>query len=253
MKNKVIYTAIFGDKDKLRNPVIIDKEFDYICFTDQSLSSKIWKIKKLKIEDNLTSVRMARKIKILSHKYLSNYDYSIWVDGNILIKKKLSDLLYRLLKNHDIATFNHNYDSRGKRNCIYKEAEYILENNKSFFRDNSEIIKKQILYYKENNYPEDYGLASSSVIFRRHQKNNIISFMQGWWQQLEMFSFRDQLSFNYVAWKNHLSINYINFDVQKNRYFETKKHRQTIKGSLHGFYLDLKRKIINFIKRFFKF
>ena len=44
--------------------------------------------------------------------------------------------------------------------------------------------------------------------------------MEDWWTEIKYGSKRDQLSFNYVAWKNDLKFNYIDGDSRKNEYFE---------------------------------
>jgi len=67
--------------------------------------------------------------------------------------------------------------------------------------DKPEIIKQQIDKYRKNNYPENNGLVSSKILFRRH--NSVIaSFNELWWNEIAIHSKRDQLSFNYVAWKS---------------------------------------------------
>ena len=39
----------------------------------------------------------ARKYKLLPHRFLSQYDVSIWMDGNFLIRDDLNELLDRYL------------------------------------------------------------------------------------------------------------------------------------------------------------
>ena len=66
--NIVVYTAIFNNYDKLKDPLIVDKDVDYVCFTDsQDVVSNIWKVIKIN-EFHRDSRRTARLIKILAHK-----------------------------------------------------------------------------------------------------------------------------------------------------------------------------------------
>jgi hypothetical protein len=44
--------------------------------------------------------------------------------------------------------------------------------------------------------------------------------MEDWWTEIKYGSRRDQLSFNYVAWKNNLKFNYIEGDSRDNKYFK---------------------------------
>jgi len=107
-----IYTAIYGDYDYLLDPLVVSNKADYICFTDsEDLTSDVWEIRR-KTFPELSSQMSNRKMKILPHKFLSEYDKSIYVDGNIKILDDLgkfgSDLLektnsirkYRVMKNN---------------------------------------------------------------------------------------------------------------------------------------------------------
>lgn len=82
---KVIYTCILGNYDELKEPKIIHKDFDYICFTDnETITSNVWKIINVTNDLNdLDIIRKQRAYKMLPHKFLKNYDFSIYIDGNI--------------------------------------------------------------------------------------------------------------------------------------------------------------------------
>ena len=84
---KVIYTAITGKYDNLQEPEYIPKGYDFICFTDHKInkSNSIWNIKHILPLYN-DNTRVARKYKILPHRFLPEYDLSIWIDGNFIIK-----------------------------------------------------------------------------------------------------------------------------------------------------------------------
>jgi hypothetical protein len=43
--------------------------------------------------------------------------------------------------------------------------------------------------------------------------------MEDWWTEIKYNSKRDQLSFNYCAWKNGLKFNYMDGDSRDNEYF----------------------------------
>ena len=44
--------------------------------------------------------------------------------------------------------------------------------------------------------------------------------MEKWWNEVKYNSKRDQLSFNYVAWKQNLKFNYIDGDLRNNEFFD---------------------------------
>jgi len=233
MKKAVVYTAIFGKYDNLVTPKVKPDGFDFICFTDQDLQSDVWKIKKVLpiYKDN---TRTARKYKILPHRYLPEYDISIWVDGNQNIVGNVSEMLDVYLINSNMAVYDH-MSCWDKRDCIYKEADAIFqlgrknmnrtpERGTKNFKDNPNIIKQQIEKYKSEGFPNDFGLIVSGVIFRKHNNPDIVKCMEDWWVELKYGSKRDQLSFNYCTWKNNTNFNWIRQDIRDDGYFLEVRH-----------------------------
>jgi len=233
----VVYTAISQGYDDLKEPSYISEGVDYICFSDNpSLKSKIWKIVPF-LDKELDNVRKCRQAKILPHKFLSGYKYSIWVDGNINITNDINDLIVKHFKksNHEFVTFRH-----PSRNCVFLEAEECIKQKK----DNKQTIKKQMNKYKSEDLPVNVGLVESNVILRNHNSHNLISVMEDWWKEIEHHSRRDQLSFNYVAWKN--SFNYETLEGSSrggNNYFSLGKHKIKLR--------DFNRHFINKLRHTF--
>lgn len=237
MKNKVaIYTAIFGDKDDIKEPLEKIEGCDFICFTDNpNLKSKTFDVRIVRSTFK-DPTRNARMYKILPHRYLSDYEYTIWIDGSVIVKKnKIIEIIASYLKEHDIATFMH-----PDRKCIYEEAEACI----ALKKDSSDIIKIQIENYKRTGYPEKNGLISSGIILRRNSSPEIVAINEQWWEQINKFSKRDQLSFNYVAWKNNLKYKVIPGNIYENYYFRIIKHK--IRESVSDVYeiISLKNKKI---------
>jgi len=224
MNNKVIYTAIFGKYDKLKKPKVIPEGFDFICFTDQDLENKTWQIRKVEKEFE-DPTRCARQIKVRPHKYLSEYEYSIWTDGNIAVNGDMNTLLDKYLQDYDMAAFDHVCNYPDSRDCIYQEAKAILENNKYNYKDKEEVIKQQIEKYKKIGYPEHRGLIASGVLIRKHNDSKLIKVMEDWWCEIKEHSRRDQLSFNYVVWKNNFDFNLIKENIYKFRFFLYTSHK----------------------------
>lgn len=225
-KKLVIYTAIFGNKDELCEPSLTLPGIDLICFTDNLyLKSETWKVI-YKNPTNKDPVRSAKVYKILPHRYLSNYKISIWVDGNFLIRGNVSKLIKKYLSTANIAVFDHNKNRWDPRNCIYKEAEALLKlAGKGKHKDDTQIILTQVKQYRKIGYPRSNGLISSAIILRKHHEPDVIQTMEDWWKEIEKYSRRDQLSFNYVAWKNKLKYNVIKVDSRKNKIFLWRPHR----------------------------
>ena len=214
----VIYTAIFGGKDVLLEPKCTPRNCDFVCFSDTDFESKVWQVNKVKAT-NTDPVRAAKIYKILPHKYFPQYEYSIWVDGNILVKRNPVRLIRKYLKTCNMAAYNHVKDD-DSRDCVYDEYEALLVlNKKGMYKDDPDIMKRQIACYKEQNYPAHNGLITAKVLVRRHNEKDVVDTMKDWWREIESGSRRDQLSFNYVAWKNKFKFKYINGNSRRNWYF----------------------------------
>ncbi len=198
---KVIYTCITGGYDEVPIHKYVAQDWDYILFTDNSdLISQgyiaHWIVKPLKF-NKLTNVKNARWHKINTHKLFPKYDYSLWLDANIIVNsKKFIDLFDKLITEKClIASPNH-----PKRKCIYQEAEVIKELN----IDIPKTVDAEMQVLKKHKYPKDNGLTETNILFRNH--NKIKPMLNLWWNMLEEYSKRDQLSFNYSLWVNNIDI-----------------------------------------------
>lgn len=218
----VCYTCITGKYDNLLQPYIIANNVDYICFTDNmQIQAGIWKLVPIPDElKYLNNVKKQRIIKICPHKYLNNYDISIWVDGNIQIK----DDLNKFISQYDL-TQNFLYTRiHPIRNCIYDEAEACLRLNKDY----NSIIEQQICKYKQDNYPKHIGMVETGIMLRLHNTNKCKMLCNEWACELLKYSHRDQLSFNYVCWKNKyicgIMKNEFRLIKNGNNFFEWRRH-----------------------------
>ena len=222
---KVVYTAIFGNYDKLEDPKVKPDGYDFICFTDCDFKSDVWEVRKVRnIYKDPT--RMARKYKLLPHRYLSEYDISVWADGNENVVGNVDDLVVKYLSDKNMAIYDH-MQCWDKRNCIYKEAQAIFDlgkNDPNNWKDNPEIIVSQMDRYSADDYPVSNGLIVSGVLLRKHNEKDVIKCMNQWWEELKYGSKRDQLSFNYSAWKTALMFNWIDGDIRDDGYFLEVRH-----------------------------
>ena len=228
---KVIYTAIFGDDHHLHTP-IISEGYDYVCFTDSDkYKSDTWDVKKvtpLYSHNGLNN----RRYKVLPHRFFKNYDFSIYVDGDLKITDDLGKLANNFIT-HPLSTLDHSLcgikstGTLNTRNCIYDEANFIkwLGDNhpQKHYKDNIQTIFKQIERYQFEGYPERNGLARTSIIMRNHNNPQVVKVMEDWWLELKYWSKRDQLSFPYVCWKNNFKYKYISEDIDNNKWVKLMK------------------------------
>ena len=71
----------------------------------------------------------------------------------------------------------------------------------SMKKDTSININPQIKKYKDENFPSNFGLVETNIIYRKHNEPYCIKLMYLWANELISRSHRDQLSFNYALWK----------------------------------------------------
>ena len=204
---KVIYTCISGEYDFM--PIIqtyYAKDWRYICFTNNKKLLKykhigLWEIKKMEF-NKLDNTRNARWHKLHPDILFPDSDESIWIDANIDI---LTDKLFTIInsRNSDILIPSHNL-----RDCIYEELETVKQMN----LDNYEILEKVKNYLIENNMPKNYGLNETNIVYRKHNTPKNKKIMEEWWNMIENYSKRDQLSLSYILWKNNISVNNLSID-----------------------------------------
>lgn len=196
MKKFILYTAIFGKMGRFNVPVISDKTVDRICYTDLDVKSHFYQTKKMKLK-HLTSVMRQRFVKIcIPDEIFNGYEYSVYIDCKRPYSIDFEYLLSCMEKGSDFLTRPHK-----RRSCLYDEGEFCIKKKK----DSKEIISKQLEAYKAEGYPVHNGLHASGLLMRRHT-DKVKEFSKLWWEHIEKYSHRDQISLPYVAWKHGVTI-----------------------------------------------
>ncbi len=191
----VVYSCIIANYDSILEPLYAEPGIDYILFTDMDIpvGSK-WK--KIDVTNwpeysELTPTQLNRKIKMLPFRYLPDYDYSIYVDGNIEIVAPVSPLIEEM-GNHGFGVHYHRI-----RDCIYDEVGYVIY----FKRADPELSHEQIEAYKNEGFPHHYGLYENPVLIRKHGDEEVCCLMGAWWEEYLRYPTRDQFSLPYIIWK----------------------------------------------------
>jgi len=210
LMKKAIYTAIIDGYDDIAPPLYVNEEYDYFLFTNMDhVESDFWNV--IKVEGS--GVKLARHIKIRPDLYLGDYDFSVWLDGNVIQACNINDLTN--LAQYDMVTMKH-----PQRNCIYQEVLACEQKGKN----TRETMYKQVSRYQADSYPADNGLIASTFIFRYHNEK-IIKLMKMWDSEVQAFSHRDQLSFNYCLEKNPISLALLPWSTLQT-HFRYTKHKK---------------------------
>jgi len=190
-----VFTVIINDYDNLV-PSEYKKlsNWDYICFTDDTnLKSNFWEI--IYVENNsktqLEHIKLSRYYKINFFKYLNSYENLLYCDGNIQIGEDINEYLENL-KDSDIVFIKHPF-----RQTVLEEINYCILHKLEKI-EMIEIIKKR---YAEYNYNYDNGLIAGGFILFNNNKRTI-KFFSEWWDEIKNYSHRDQISANFVLWRN---------------------------------------------------
>lgn len=228
-KKVAVYSCITGGYDKIKNPVLVDNELDYFCVSDTpSSSDSVWKY--IEIPNAAKEYKggmINRFCKLNPWHLFGNYDFSIYIDGNIDIVSDIRNLCSIAEKSKiGIAMHLHN-----NRDCVYKESAIC----KLYKKGNFPAIEKQMDDYRKIGFPEHFGMVEATIIIVDLHNEFAKKIMSDWWTELcRSGSARDQLSFPYILWKNGFKID----DVgclgtcrTKNPKFRTRQHGLQILGN----------------------
>ncbi|PSS00158.1 LIM domain-containing protein [Actinidia chinensis var. chinensis] len=219
-----VISCIFGNSDRLRTPMgktvsrYSRKNVCFVMFVDevtfQTLSSEgqmldrmggvgLWKIVVVK---NLpyTDMRRVGKIpKFLPHRLFPSARYSIWLDSKLRLQLDPLLLLEYFLwrRGYEYAISNH-YD----RHCVWEE----VAQNKKLNKYNHTIIDQQFEFYQADGLKRfdasnpnkllPSNVPEGSFIVRAHTPmSNLFSCL--WFNEVDRFTPRDQLSFAYTYHK----------------------------------------------------
>ncbi|MFD1562789.1 glycosyltransferase domain-containing protein [Haloarchaeobius amylolyticus] len=217
-KHIAVYTAVFGDYDVVLPPLVNEDRIDYICFTDNP--SKIpspWEVREISVDD-LSPKLTSGKVKVLPHKYLPEYERSIWIDANIAISDQIAPLADEVLQGADLAVPQHPL-----RDCIYEEAEVCVDQKLI----EPDITEQKMDKYREIGFPQNFGLSETRILIRDHQDPQVVETMRTWWKEYKEGPERDQLSFDYSLWECDPQYYRLPADTSTNsKHFEYSNHKK---------------------------
>lgn len=219
-----VSSCIFGNSDNLRTPFakmvtrLSRKNVCFVMFMDEitlkTLSAEgqvpdrmgfigLWKIVVVKNLPYSDMRRVGKIPKFLTHRLFPSARYSIWLDSKLRLQSDplliLEYFLWR--KGFEYAISNH-YD----RHCLWEE----VAQNKKLNKFNHTIIDQQFAFYQADgltrfNASDPNKLLPSNVpegsfIMRAHTPmSNLFSCL--WFNEVDRFTPRDQLSFAYTYLK----------------------------------------------------
>lgn len=213
----VVYTAIAGDNgDALRHPLCDQPGVRLVCFTDRPVPDPgPWEVRPLAWAGP-TPRRTARWHKVNSHRLFPGAEAAVWADGSMQLRVPAARLVADGLSGHNVlASFKH-----PDRDCVY--AEHVA--CRRLRKDDPALMQRQIDHYKYAGYPPRNGLAETGCVVRVPAACE--AFEAEWWATLARFSHRDQLSFDFAAWRLKLPYARLEGSALRSPYFVFHAHRR---------------------------
>ncbi|KAF3451473.1 hypothetical protein FNV43_RR07568 [Rhamnella rubrinervis] len=245
----VVASAIFGNFDEINQPKNIGKYAkETVCFymfideqteaykkSSASLRSSkkigLWRIVVVHNLPYMDPRRNGRIPKHLLHRIFPNARYSMWIDGKLQLVVDPYQILERFLWRTN-ATFA--ISRHYARFDVYKEAEA----NKAAKKYSNTSIDFQIEFYRregltpytQEKLPITSDVPEGCVIIKEHVPiSNLFNCL--WFNEVDRFTPRDQLSFSTVRDKIRAKTNYtisMFLDCERRSFVVQKLHRSLL-------------------------
>ena len=188
----VIYSAIAGDYDSVVYHEHLMPKADYYLFSDrESDGDFVYKHRPAPYHDE-DPTRVARFVKTHPQLLFPGHRIAVWIDGSILVRGDLSDLIRRFEESGlPVGAVPH-----PSRASVHAEAAACVKRSK----DDVRTIEVQIARYRSEGF-DCTDLVESGFMMFRLDHPGLRSFLDAWWAEIEAGSRRDQLSFNYAMRK----------------------------------------------------
>jgi hypothetical protein len=211
-----VYTVLMGDYEHLNEqPTYKDSKTDFICFTDdRNLTSESWKFIYIDPVFPFDFARSSRIPKICPHRFLKEYDVSLYIDNSVILRKAPEAIYIELFegKNVDFVCFKHSYRETVLDEFIevahmqYDDLNTVLEQLNAYH-----LTDPQVLYEKP---------LKGAFLLRKHHNQRVVDTMEEWLAHVLRYSRRDQLSLNYAIRKVKPRINALETDFFNSEYFQ---------------------------------
>lgn len=194
-----VYTCILPSTYAgLKAPYINNPDVPYWCITDEPKMVPPWNDYIITTDSKMTPRRNLQQYKMLPHKYLTEYDWVVWVDGGMRLKLDPVDIVNEVIESGKKIAFGvHPW-----RICSYEEGKVCA----AFKSNSEEIINAQMKRYEEDGFPRDYGLAATTFFVRDNKDSDATRFFEIWHEETQRGSHRNQISWGFSAWKAEADI-----------------------------------------------
>ena len=213
---KCVYTVLTGGYDRLLASRCVAHGWDFIAFVDDpaAVNSPHWQIRKLDVGD-YDRQAASRLPKILPHRFLAEYDFSLYIDANMRLRGELDRLGDRT--NWPVfSSVNHPW-----RSCVYTELRQIANLAKAPVAS----ANAQIARYETEGVPGDLGLFENGFLLRQHMNPAALAIAESWWAEfIRSETRRDQPALAVALWRLQRKIESISC-TERTRWVRLLPHR----------------------------
>jgi TOD1/MUCI70, glycosyltransferase-like domain len=229
----VLYACTDLAYDQIFSPVTRTPGVDFVLYADRRPRLvRGWQWRPLPPSAQGLSPALAnRYCKFFPHEILPEAELSIYVDANTLILADLRPLIAEFLASDaDIGLFPHMERMNIAEELAFGRAVGRIP------PEDAARGEAQLRFYRDEGLPPDHVLTENAVLFRRHDRPALAPAMQLWWEQLERFTKRDQLSLPYVLHTSDLRTFLWDWNYKKdNPYFMRYPHRKTFQKNVRTY------------------
>lgn len=245
----IVASAVFGNYDIIQQPTNISefsrKNVPFYMFIDEETEAYmknssvlgnsrrvgLWRVIVVRNVPYTDARRNGKIPKLLLHRLFPNVRYSIWIDGKLQLVvdpyQVLERFLWRQNANFAISKHYRRYD-------VFEEAE---ANRAAGKYDNSSIneqvdfyIKEGLQPYSEAKLPITSDVPEGCVIIKEHIPITNL-FTCNWFNEVDRFTSRDQLSFSTVRDKIMGKVNWsisMFLDCERRNFVIQAYHRELL-------------------------
>lgn len=220
----VVYSCTFANYDYTLGPLARTPGAQFLRFgTTKPNRHRIWQHQPIPAHmEQKTQTLTNRRFKLFPGEVLPDCDVAIYVDGNILIRTDLTPLIREFWDSGaDIALFPH---PSGR--TVEEEIDFSIGH--TIPDEHTPLAEEQRRDYRPLGVL-DRKISENTILFYRMGSPKIAQIGTLWWDHLERYCKRDQISLPYALQQVDPKIHYWDWHFhrasEKNIYFARSGHR----------------------------
>lgn len=188
-------------------------EADYFYFNDENFP----------LRNSMTPRLQAKIPKLFAWQLKPNYEYYIWLDGNIGMNNK--DFIKYFLDKinyYDFLVLKHHRRDTIKWEARYLERALNEQSRYTVARYSNEFWKEQLDVVQSNGYIDDKLFIGGVFMYRNIPETR--KALKEWWYHISRYCIQDQISMPYAL--KDLKINVLDHDYTQWDFIKQVKHNK---------------------------